>query len=132
MLEYIILKPSMVISGKACATKSDAKTTAEATVRVLRRTVPAAVPTINFLSGGQSSEQATANLNAMNALGHLPWNLSYSYARALQENCMKVWGGKAQNAKAAQIAFLKRAKLNSLAAAGKYTEAMETEEVTIA
>jgi fructose-bisphosphate aldolase class I len=132
MLEYIILKPSMVINGKACAKKSDAKTTAEATIRVLRRTVPAAVPTINFLSGGQSSEQATANLNAMNALGHLPWNLSYSYARALQENCMKVWGGKSQNAKAAQTAFLKRAKLNSLAAAGKYTEAMENEEVTIA
>lgn len=132
MLEYIILKPSMVISGKACATKSDAKTTADATVRVLRRTVPAAVPTINFLSGGQTSEQATANLNEMNKPGNLPWNVSYSYARALQEICMKIWGGKTQNIKTAQLAFLKRAKLNSLAAMGKYTEAMEKEEVTIA
>ncbi len=132
MLEYIILKPSMVISGKSCSQKSDAKTTAEATVRVLRRTVPAAVPTINFLSGGQSSEQATANLNEMNKPGTLPWNVSYSYARALQETCMKIWGGKTQNVKTAQLAFLKRAKLNSLAAMGKYTEAMESEEVTIA
>lgn len=130
-LEYIILKPSMVISGKACSKKSGAKETAEATLRVLRRTVPAAVPTINFLSGGQSSEQATANLNEMNKSVN-PWNVSYSYARALQENCMKVWAGKAQNLKAAQIAFIKRAKLNSLAAVGKYTEAMENEEVTIA
>lgn len=132
MLEYIILKPSMVISGKACSKKSGVKETAEATIRVLRRTVPAAVPTINFLSGGQTSEQATGNLNEMNKLGNNPWNVSYSYARALQENCMKVWGGKAQNVKAAQSAFLKRAKLNSLAAAGKYTEAMENEEVTLA
>lgn len=132
MLEYIILKPSMVISGKTCSKKSDAKTTADATIRVLRRTVPAAVPTINFLSGGQTSEQATANLNEMNKLGKLPWNVSYSYARALQEICMKIWAGKSQNAQTAQIAFLKRAKLNSLAAMGKYAEAMEKEEVTIA
>jgi fructose-bisphosphate aldolase, class I len=130
MLEYIILKPSMVISGKACSKKSDPKQTADATVRVLRRTVPAAVPTINFLSGGQTSEQATANLNEMNK-NTLPWNVSYSYARALQEICMKVWAGKTANVKAAQEAFLKRAKLNSLAATGKYTEAMESEEVNI-
>jgi fructose-bisphosphate aldolase class I len=122
----------MVISGKACAKKSSVKETAEATVRVLRRTVPAAVPTINFLSGGQSSELATANLNEMNKPGQLPWNVSFSYARALQENCMKVWAGKPQNLKAAQVAFIKRAKLNSLAATGKYTEAMEAEEVTLA
>lgn len=132
MLEYIILKPSMVISGKACSKKSNPKETADATVRALRRTVPAAVPTINFLSGGQTSEQATANLNEMNKPGKLPWNVSYSYARALQEIAMKTWGGKPANVKAAQEAFLKRAKLNSLAAAGKYTEAMEREEVTIA
>ena len=131
-LEYIILKPSMVISGKACSKKSDPKITAAATLRVLRRTVPGAVPTINFLSGGQSSEQATANLNAMNVMGNLPWNLSYSYARALQETCMKIWAGKTQNLKTAQTAFMKRAKLNSLAAMGKYTETMESEEVTIA
>jgi fructose-bisphosphate aldolase class I len=132
ILEYIILKPSMVISGKSCSKKSNPKETAEATVRVLRRTVPAAVPTINFLSGGQTSEQATANLNEMNKPGALPWNVSYSYARALQEICMKIWAGKSQNVKTAQTAFLKRAKLNSLAAMGKYTDSMETEEVTIA
>lgn len=131
-LEYIVLKPSMVISGKTCAKKASVKEVAEATIRTLRRTVPGAVPTINFLSGGQTSEQATAHLNAMNNFGSLPWNLSFSYARALQENCMKAWGGQAKNIPAAQAAFLKRAKLNSLAALGKYTEAMEKEEVTVA
>mgnify|MGYP003647888598 CR=1 FL=1 len=131
-LEYIILKPSMVISGKGCSKQSGVKETAEATLRVLRRTVPAAVPTINFLSGGQTSEQATGNLNEINKPGNLPWNVSFSYARALQEICMKIWGGKAENTKAAQSAFMKRAKLNSLASMGKYTPAMESEEVTIA
>lgn len=126
-LEYIVLKPSMVINGKACAEKASVQAVAEATLRVLRRTVPAAVPTINFLSGGQSSEQATAHLNAMNQMGNLPWNLSFSYARALQDNAMKTWAGKEANIAAAQKAFLKRAKLNSLAAVGKYTEAMEKE-----
>lgn len=131
-LEYIILKPSMVISGKSCKTQSDPKTTAEATIRVLRKTVPAEVPTINFLSGGQSSEQATQNLNEMNKIAGNPWNVSYSYARALQEDCMRIWGGKTQNLKIAQSAFLKRAKLNSLAAMGKYETSMEKEEVTVA
>lgn len=131
-LEYIILKPSMVISGKGCATQSDAKTTAEATIRVLRKSVPAEVPTINFLSGGQSSEQATQNLNEMNKMDGNPWNVSYSYARALQEDCMRIWAGKTQNEKIAQSAFLKRAKLNSLAAMGKYETSMESEEVTVA
>lgn len=131
-LEYLVLKPSMVISGKACAQKAGVKEVAEATIRVLRRTVPGAVPTINFLSGGQSSEQATAHLNAMNQLGHLPWNVSFSYARALQDYCMKTWAGQAKNISQAQAAFLKRAKLNSLAALGKYSEAMEKEEVSLA
>jgi fructose-bisphosphate aldolase class I len=131
-LEYIVLKPSMVISGKACAQKAGVKEVAEATVRVLRRTVPGAVPTINFLSGGQSSEQATAHLNLMNQTGHLPWNLSFSYARALQDYAMKTWAGQAKNIPAAQAAFLKRAKLNSLAATGKYAESMEKEEVSLA
>lgn len=131
-LEYIVLKPSMVINGKACAQKASVKEVAEATVRVLKRTVPGAVGTINFLSGGQTSEQSTAHLNAMHQLGTLPWNLSFSYARALQDNCMKTWLGQAKNIPAAQAAFLKRAKLNSLAAMGKYSEAMEKEEVSIA
>ncbi len=131
-LEYIVLKPSMVISGKACPQKASVAQVAEATVRVLRRTVPAAVPTINFLSGGQTSEQATAHLNAMNQLGHLPWNLSFSYARALQDHSMKTWQGQAKNVPAAQKAFSKRAMLNSLAAMGKYSEAMEKEEISLA
>lgn len=128
-LEYIVLKPSMVINGKACPQKASVKEVAEATMRVLKRTVPGAVPTINFLSGGQTSEQSTAHLNAMNQLGNLPWNLSFSYARALQDYCMKTWAGQTKNIPAAQAAFQKRAKLNSLAATGKYADAMEKEEV---
>lgn len=127
-LEYIVLKPSMVISGKACASKAKPEQVAKATVTVLRRTVPAAVPTINFLSGGQTPEEATANLNAMNALSpNLPWNLSYSYARALQDYPMKIWHGDSKNIAAAQKAFYQRAKLNSLAAVGKYNASMEKE-----
>lgn len=129
-LEYVVLKPSMVISGKSCPRKASVDEVAKATLRVLRRTVPAAVPTINFLSGGQSPEQATAHLNAMNQANKLLWNLSYSYARALQDDCMKVWQGKTQNVSAAQQVLYKRARLNSLAAIGKYTEAMEKEEVS--
>ena len=131
-LEYIILKPSMVINGKACSQKASVEEVAKATVRVLKRTVPAAVPTINFLSGGQSSEQATAHLNLMNQMSNLPWNVSFSYARALQDNAMKTWAGQSKNVQAAKNAFYKRAKLNSLAAVGKYTEAMEKEEVSLA
>lgn len=129
-LELMILKPSMVISGKKCATQATPEQVGKMTVDVLKRTVPAAVPTINFLSGGQSSELATANLQAMNALGNLPWNLSFSYARALQDNPMKIWHGESKNAKAAQEAFLKRAKLNSLASTGKYSANMEKETTT--
>lgn len=131
-LEYIVLKPSMVISGKSCSKKASVDEVAKATMRVLRRTVPAAVPTINFLSGGQSPEQATAHLNAMNQQSNIPWNLSFSYARALQDYAMKIWAGQSNNIPAAQKAFLKRAKLNSLAATGKYSESMEKEEVSIA
>lgn len=130
-LEYMILKPSMVINGKKCSTKASAEQVGKMTVTILKRTVPAAVPTINFLSGGQSCEEATANLQAMNALGHLPWNLSYSYARALQDYPMKIWKGDKKNVAAAQQAFYKRAKLNSLASIGKYTTSME-KEATIA
>lgn len=126
-LEHIVLKPSMVISGKTCAQKAGVNEVAEATIRALKRTVPGAVPTINFLSGGQSSEQATAHLNAMNRMGNLPWNLSFSYARALQDYAMKTWKGQAANVTAAQNEFYKRARLNSLAATGSYSESMEKE-----
>ena len=121
----------MVISGKTCPHKADVKSVAEATIRVLKKTVPAEVPTINFLSGGQSQVQATAHLNAMHQLGSLPWNLSFSYARALQDEAMKLWKGEAANMPAAQTSFFKRAKLNSLASMGKYNDAMETEEVSL-
>ncbi len=129
-LEHIILKPSMVISGKKCATQANAEQVGKMTVSILKRTVPAAVPTINFLSGGQSCELATANLQAMNALGNLPWNLSFSYARALQDYPMKIWRGDSKNVSKAQQAFLTRAKLNSLASIGKYSVEMEKEAIT--
>lgn len=131
-LEHIVLKPSMVINGKKCVTKASVEQVAKATLTALRRTVPAAVPTINFLSGGQTSEEATAHLNAMNTSSpHLPWNLSYSYARALQDYAMKIWKGDSKNVAAAQNVFYQRAKLNSLAAVGKYSAAME-KEISIA
>lgn len=125
-LEYIILKPSMVVPGKTHPAKASPEEVAERTVRVLRRTVAAAVPSINFLSGGQTPEEATANLNAMNAAyPNLPWLLSFSYARALQEPPMAIWQGKAENTSAAQAAFLRRARLNGLAQRGEYLAAME-------
>ena len=126
-LEHMILKPSMVISGKKSSKQASNEQVGRMTVEVLKRTVPAAVPTINFLSGGQSCEQATNNLQEMNALGHLPWNLSYSYARALQDYPMKIWKGDAKNVAAAQKVFHTRARLNSLAAVGKYSPSMEKE-----
>ncbi len=129
-LEWTILKPSMVIHGNKSTTKTTAEQVGKATVTILRRTVPAAIPTINFLSGGQTPEDATANLNAMNVLPGNPWNLSYSYARALQDYCMKTWKGDAKNVAAAQKVFLERAKLNSLASVGKYKASMETETTT--
>ena len=120
LLEYIILKPNMVIPGKTSSTKASAAEIAEATLKVMLRTVPAAVPSINFLSGGQTPEQASENLNAMHKLKNpLPWNLSFSYARALQEPSMKAWLGKAENINVAQQAFLQRAKQNSLASMGQ-------------
>lgn len=131
VLEHIILKPSMVINGKACPQKAGVEEVAAATLRVLKRTVPSAVPTINFLSGGQSSEQATAHLNAMNKMGPLPWNLSFSYARALQDYAMKTWAGQQKNYEQGQAEFLKRAKLNSFAAKGEYKDSMEKEEISL-
>lgn len=125
-LEYMLLKPSMVIPGKAHSAKASPEEVARRTVRILRRTVAAAVPSINFLSGGQTPEEATANLNAMNAIySNLPWLLSFSYARALQEPPMAIWRGQAANAAAAQAAFLHRARLNSLAQRGEYRPDLE-------
>ena len=125
-LEGMILKPSMVISGASANNRVDVQTVAEQTVKCLLASVPAAVPGIAFLSGGQSDEEASAHLNAMNALGvQLPWAVSFSYGRALQQTAMKTWMGKSENVKKAQNALLWRAKCNGSAALGKYTEAME-------
>jgi len=125
-LEYIVLKPSMVISGNKCPVQASHEEVAAKTLTVLRRSVPAAVPTINFLSGGQTPEDATAHLNAMHTLDpSMPWNLSYSYSRALQEYPLKIWHGDPNNIAKAQAIFLERAKLNSLAAMGQYLNSME-------
>jgi len=121
-LEHTILKPSMVTPGKKHATRASPEEVAENTVKVLRRSVPAAVPSINFLSGGQSDEEATANLNAMNAMYPTqPWELSFSYGRALQQPALHTWQGKVVKYKAAQDALHKRARLNGAARYGKYT-----------
>ncbi len=125
ILECMILKPSMVIPGEDHQPKASVTEVAQNTLRVLRRTVPAAVPSVNFLSGGQSPELATAHLNAMNKSKNLPWELSFSYGRALQEPALKAWLGKPENVTAAQQALLKRAKLNAAACRGEYSEAME-------
>jgi len=126
MLEYTVLKPNMVLPGKGHPPKARPEQVAAATVKVLRRTVPAAVPSINFLSGGQGPMEATANLNAMNALfPNSPWELSFSYGRALQETALHAWAGKKENAAAAQKTFYQRARLNGLARLGTYTPEME-------
>src|SRR5205814_4113298 len=114
LLEGVVLKPNMVLPGKEHSKKATAEQVATATIEVLRRNVPAAVPTINFLSGGQAPEEATANLNAMNKLyPGLPWVVSFSYARALQDPAMRAWGGRRENVPAAQKAFHQRIKMNS-------------------
>jgi fructose-bisphosphate aldolase class I len=124
-LEHMILKPNMVLPGKDCRT-ADPDEIAEATIRVFRRAVPAAVPSINFLSGGQSPEEATVNLNTINQIGG-PWQLSISYGRALQQPVLKAWQGNIENIEAAEIALLKRARLNSLARQGHYEPNLETD-----
>ena len=128
-LEYIILKPSMVISGNACEQKASVEAVAEQTLKILKRTVPVAVPSINFLSGGQTPFQATAHLNRMNELlnatSQRPWHLSFSYARALQTPALTAWGGQPNRVEAAQNALIKRARLNSLASRGEYEATME-------
>ncbi len=125
-LEGTLLKPNMVLSGKDCPRQADVEEVAQATVRTLKKGVPPAVPGIVFLSGGQSAEEATAHLNAMNAMGSYPWELSFSYGRALQAPALDAWRGKADNVPAAQQAFYKRAKLNGAARYGTYTADMES------
>jgi fructose-bisphosphate aldolase class I len=129
VLEGILLKPNMVIAASGCKKQAGVEQVAAETLRCFRRTVPAAVPGIVFLSGGQIDEVATAHLSAINRMGPNPWPLSFSYGRALQHAPQHAWKGKAANVGAAQRAFLKRAKCNGAAALGKYTEAMEKELV---
>jgi fructose-bisphosphate aldolase class I len=124
-LDGTLLKPNMVMSGYSCPQQASVEEVAEATVRCFRSTVPAAVPGIVFLSGGQSDELATAHLNAMNKLGPHPWQLSFSYGRALQAPALKAWKGEPANVDAGRDAFFHRAKLNSAARSGSYTPDME-------
>jgi fructose-bisphosphate aldolase, class I len=128
--EGMLLKPNMVLSGYDNAEQASHDHVAEETIRCFKRHVPAAVPGIVFLSGGQSDEDATANLNAMNAIGPHPWQLSFSYGRALQAPALRAWGGKAENVEAAQHAYYHRAKMNSAARTGMYAPEMEREAVT--
>jgi fructose-bisphosphate aldolase, class I len=123
-LQGALLKPNMVIAGKGCSVQPPAERIAEATVDCFLGVVPAAVPGIVFLSGGQSEVQATENLNAINKIGG-PWALSFSYGRALQQSALQAWGGDEANAEAAQAAFLHRARMNSLAAAGEWNAELE-------
>jgi fructose-bisphosphate aldolase class I len=124
-LEGMILKPNMVIAGKKCAQRASPEQVAEATVRTLKRQVPTAVPGIAFLSGGQSPSEATLHLSLMNAGGALPWALTFSYGRALQEDALNAWRGKSAAFAAGQQALSVRAKMNSLAAGGTYKPSME-------
>jgi fructose-bisphosphate aldolase class I len=124
-LEGIVLKPNMAIAGKKSAKKASVQEVAEKTVKMLKNCVPPAVPGIAFLSGGQSDEEATAHLDAMNKLGPLPWKLTFSYGRALQAAPQKAWSGKRENIAAAQKAFAHRARMNGLASLGKWSAALE-------
>jgi fructose-bisphosphate aldolase class I len=124
-LEGMILKPNMIVPGKKCAAQASVAEVAERTVKVLKRCVPSSVPGIAFLSGGQSDEEATAHLNAMNAGRTLPWALTFSYGRALQAAPQKAWSGKTENVGAAQAAFAHRARMNGLAALGQWKPDLE-------
>jgi fructose-bisphosphate aldolase class I len=126
-LEGMVLKPNMIISGKKAANRASPEQVAEATLRCLKRHVPPAVPGIAFLSGGQSSAEATLHLSLMNKVSPLPWALTFSYGRALQDDALKSWGGKPANFATGQKEFAKRAKLNSLATTGRYSAAMESQ-----
>lgn len=123
--ETMILKSGMVLSGEECPTQAGDAEVAEATVRCFRRSVPAAVPGVVFLSGGQADVPATRRLNSICRTPHLPWRLTFSYGRALQDAAMKAWGGKAENVAAGQKAIAKRARLNGLAVKGAYADDLE-------
>ncbi|RUW87834.1 class I fructose-bisphosphate aldolase [Mesorhizobium sp. M7A.F.Ca.US.010.02.1.1] len=125
VLEGTILKPNMVLAGRKSGKVSSPEEVAEKTIKLFRETVPAAVPGIAFLSGGQEDEEATANLNAINAIGPHPWKLTFSYGRALQAAPQKAWSGKASNVAAGQAAFTHRAHMNHLAALGKWKASLE-------
>ena len=125
LLEGSVLKPNMVLSGKLCPTQAGVEEVAEKTVRCLERAVPAAVPTVVFLSGGQSDVEATEHLNAMNAAYDMPWNLSFSYGRALQAAPLAAWGGELANNEVAQAAFRHRARMNGLATVGEWSTTLE-------
>jgi fructose-bisphosphate aldolase class I len=127
-LEGMILKPNMVIPGKKSTRQASVEDVAEKTIRLLKNCVPAAVPGIAFLSGGQSDEEATAHLNAMNRIGGLPWRLTFSYGRALQAAPQKAWSGKAENVAAGQRAFSHRARMNALASRGEWKADLETKK----
>ena len=124
-LEGMVLKPNMAISGKKSAKRASVDEVAEKTVKMLKECVPGAVPGIAFLSGGQSDEEATAHLDAMNKIGNLPWKLTFSYGRALQHAPQTTWKGKSENVAAAQRAFSHRAKMNGLAALGQWQSDLE-------
>ncbi len=124
-LEGIVLKPNMAVPGKKSAKKASVEEVAEKTVRMLKDCVPGAVPGIAFLSGGQSDEEATAHLDAMNKIGNLPWKLTFSYGRALQAAPQKAWSGKSENVAAAQRAFTHRAMMNGLASLGEWKQDLE-------
>ena len=124
-LEGIVLKPNMAVPGKKSAKRASVAEVAEKTVRMLKNCVPGAVPGIAFLSGGQSDEEATAHLDAMNKIGNLPWKLTFSYGRALQAAPQKAWAGKSENVAAAQRAFSHRAMMNGLAALGQWKSDLE-------
>jgi len=124
-LEGMVLKPNMVVPGQSAGSKASVEEVAERTVKCLKDCVPSSVPGIAFLSGGQSDEEATAHLAAMNAAYDMPWKLTFSYGRALQAACLKAWGGKSENMSSAQAAFTHRAKMNGMAALGTWTKAAE-------
>ena len=127
-LEGMVLKPNMVVSGKKCARQASVAEVAEKTIRLLKSCVPAAVPGIAFLSGGQSDEDATAHLDAINRIGGLPWKVTFSYGRALQTAPQQAWSGKPENVAAGQQAFIHRAQMNSLASKGGWNAGLEQKQ----
>jgi fructose-bisphosphate aldolase class I len=130
-VEGMLLKPNMVVAGKACASQPSVEEVATATLRCLRRHVPVAVPGIVFLSGGQNARLATIHLNAINRLpGPKPWKISFSYGRALQDPALEAWHGRDENLAAGQSALCRRASCNGAASVGKYTDKMELESAS--